>query len=135
MSAQKQPPMRKIAMVVIGELAWGGAVYCVSLSTGFGNLRLMKLGRQRNVLNRIFSSVHDLTIGVDFGSRIINVGDEKIKLEIWDTAGQASFRQHSFHHSFNTLFFLPIIVTFMMYSQLCSGPIDSYVIMFDVWWL
>jgi Ras-related protein Rab-7A len=36
--------------------------------------------------------VHDLTIGVDFGSRIIDVGDEKIKLQIWDTAGQEKFQ-------------------------------------------
>ena len=41
---------------------------------------------------RRFSSVHDLTIGVDFGSRIIDVGGEKVKLQIWDTAGQESFR-------------------------------------------
>ena len=37
----------------------------------------------------------DLTIGVDFGSRIVELGGEKkerIKLQIWDTAGQESFR-------------------------------------------
>lgn len=29
-----------------------------------------------------FSSVHDLTIGVDFGSRIIDLNGEKVKLQI-----------------------------------------------------
>lgn len=27
------------------------------------------------------------TIGVEFGSRIVNVGGKAIKLQIWDTAG------------------------------------------------
>ena len=34
-----------------------------------------------------------MTIGVEFGSRIIPVTDDKkIKLQVWDTAGQESFR-------------------------------------------
>jgi Ras-related protein Rab-14 len=28
------------------------------------------------------------TIGVEFGTRIIEVNGQKIKLQIWDTAGQ-----------------------------------------------
>lgn len=32
------------------------------------------------------------TIGVEFGSRIVNVGGKSIKLQIWDTAGQEAFR-------------------------------------------
>lgn len=32
------------------------------------------------------------TIGVEFGSRIVNVGGKQIKLQIWDTAGQERFR-------------------------------------------
>mmetsp|Transcript_7761 Transcript_7761/g.11311 ORF Transcript_7761/g.11311 Transcript_7761/m.11311 type:complete len:216 (+) Transcript_7761:140-787(+) len=40
-----------------------------------------------------FQPVHDLTIGVEFGARMITVEDSKqIKLQIWDTAGQESFR-------------------------------------------
>ncbi|KAI8982155.1 ras family-domain-containing protein [Mycotypha africana] len=35
---------------------------------------------------------HDLTIGVGFGTRFIQVKDTQIKLQIWDTAGQESFR-------------------------------------------
>ena len=39
-----------------------------------------------------FKSTHDLTIGVEFGSRTVQINDKSIKLQIWDTAGQESFR-------------------------------------------
>eukprot|EP01115_Flamella_aegyptia_P003183 TRINITY_DN1518_c0_g4_i1.p1 TRINITY_DN1518_c0_g4~~TRINITY_DN1518_c0_g4_i1.p1 ORF type:complete len:199 (-),score=29.15 TRINITY_DN1518_c0_g4_i1:78-674(-) len=39
-----------------------------------------------------FQPVHDLTIGVEFGSRTISIEDNQIKLQIWDTAGQEKFR-------------------------------------------
>lgn len=39
-----------------------------------------------------FQPVHDLTIGVEFGARMITVDEKNVKLQIWDTAGQESFR-------------------------------------------
>lgn len=39
-----------------------------------------------------FQPVHDLTIGVEFGARMITIDGRQIKLQIWDTAGQESFR-------------------------------------------
>ncbi|KAJ5066241.1 ras-related protein rab-2-a [Anaeramoeba ignava] len=39
-----------------------------------------------------FQPVHELTIGVEFGARTIKINSETIKLQIWDTAGQESFR-------------------------------------------
>lgn len=39
-----------------------------------------------------FRNDHDLTIGVEFGARMVSLGDKEIKLQIWDTAGQESFR-------------------------------------------
>ena len=39
-----------------------------------------------------FKTSHDLTIGVEFGARTIQVNDTNVKLQIWDTAGQESFR-------------------------------------------
>lgn len=39
-----------------------------------------------------FQPVHDLTIGVEFGARMIQIDGKAIKLQIWDTAGQESFR-------------------------------------------
>ena len=42
--------------------------------------------------DRRFQPVHDLTIGVEFGARMISIDGKQIKLQIWDTAGQESFR-------------------------------------------
>ena len=40
-----------------------------------------------------FTPVHDLTIGVEFGSKLFTMADgEVIKAQVWDTAGQESFR-------------------------------------------
>lgn len=39
-----------------------------------------------------FSAEHSSTIGVDFGTRAVDVGDARIKVHIWDTAGQENFR-------------------------------------------
>ncbi|GFS60683.1 ras-related protein Rab-4B, partial [Nephila pilipes] len=32
------------------------------------------------------------TIGVEFGSKVVNIGGKSVKLQIWDTAGQERFR-------------------------------------------
>lgn len=34
-----------------------------------------------------FQQVHDLTIGVEFGARMITIDGKQIKLQIWDTVG------------------------------------------------
>ncbi|KAL4440972.1 hypothetical protein ABPG74_009385 [Tetrahymena malaccensis] len=39
-----------------------------------------------------FREDYDATIGVEFGSKIIDVANLSIKIQIWDTAGQESFR-------------------------------------------
>ena len=39
-----------------------------------------------------FRPDHDLTIGVEFGSKQVDVDGQNIHLQIWDTAGQESFR-------------------------------------------
>ncbi|CAJ1991747.1 Rheb / Ras-related protein RAB2B [Leishmania donovani] len=39
-----------------------------------------------------FEPLHDLTIGVEFGARLISIQGKSVKLQIWDTAGQESFR-------------------------------------------
>ncbi len=33
-----------------------------------------------------------ITLGVEFGARLITIDNQQIKLQIWDTAGQESFR-------------------------------------------
>lgn len=44
-----------------------------------------------------FKSEHDLTIGVEFGSRVVSLGSTAVKIQVWDTvcatqAGMESFR-------------------------------------------
>lgn len=39
-----------------------------------------------------FNENHDVTIGVEFGTRNLKIDNQLIKLQIWDTAGQESFR-------------------------------------------
>ena len=39
-----------------------------------------------------FKSEYQLTIGVEFGAKNIDVNNKKIRLQIWDTAGQENYR-------------------------------------------
>jgi Ras-related protein Rab-2A len=39
-----------------------------------------------------FKSSHEITIGLEFGSKSIKIQKQFIKLQIWDTAGQENFR-------------------------------------------
>ena len=39
-----------------------------------------------------FKGSYITTIGVDFKIRTVEIGGEKVKLQIWDTAGQERFR-------------------------------------------
>jgi Ras-related protein Rab-4B len=46
----------------------------------------------RYFLEKKFKKSSSHTIGVEFGSKILNVGGKEVKLQIWDTAGQERFR-------------------------------------------
>ena len=39
-----------------------------------------------------FRHQHELTIGVEFGGKTIEVKNKNIKIQIWDTAGQEAFQ-------------------------------------------
>ena len=39
-----------------------------------------------------FRHQHELTIGVEFGGKTIEVKNENVKIQIWDTAGQEAFQ-------------------------------------------
>ena len=39
-----------------------------------------------------YKNCHTATIGVDFKIKTINVDDKKVRLQVWDTAGQCKFR-------------------------------------------
>ena len=67
--------------------------YLTKGDSGVGKSNLML----RFTDNR-YQSAHDVTIGVEFGARILSVQDDKtnatknLKCQIWDTAGQESFK-------------------------------------------
>ena len=48
------------------------------------------------LMNRVtrneFVLDHEVTVGVEFGSLMINLEQQIFKLQIWDTAGQESFK-------------------------------------------
>ncbi|CAL9170867.1 unnamed protein product [Musa hybrid cultivar] len=61
--------------------------YCFLYLLGVGKSCLLL-----QFTDKRFQPVHDLTIGVEFGARMITLDSKPIKLQIWDTAGQESFR-------------------------------------------
>lgn len=46
----------------------------------------------KRLVENEFKEDHDVTVGVEFGSYLVRVQDKILKLQIWDTAGQESFR-------------------------------------------
>lgn len=61
-----------------------------------GNSNTGKSSLLNVVSNRVFDNSYTMTIGVDFDTKIVNIRKDDrivgIKLQIWDTAGQESFR-------------------------------------------
>ena len=44
------------------------------------------------IIEEPFENQHKPTIGVEFGHKILNIKDNLIKIQIWDTAGQEGYR-------------------------------------------
>jgi Ras-related protein Rab-2A len=57
-----------------------------------GDSHVGKSSIMTQFVDKKFNYNHDMTIGVDFSSTIININKRKIKINIWDTAGQEAFR-------------------------------------------
>ena len=72
--AHRAPALASSADIIIGD-------------TGVGKSCLLL-----QFTDKRFQPVHDLTIGVEFGARMVKIQEKPIKLQIWDTAGQESFR-------------------------------------------
>ena len=44
-------------------------------------------------LENTFKPNHEATIGVEFGTKVIEIeGNQQLKLQVWDTAGQEAFK-------------------------------------------
>lgn len=61
---------------------------CVATVAGVGKSCLLL-----QFTDKRFQPVHDLTIGVEFGARMINIENKQIKLQIWDTVGSRRSRR------------------------------------------
>ncbi|KAJ0878657.1 putative small GTP-binding protein [Helianthus annuus] len=61
-------------------------------NAGFGYKGVGKSCLLLQFTDKRFQPVHDLTIGVEFGAWMITIDNKPIKLQIWDTVGQESFR-------------------------------------------
>jgi len=74
----KNQPYKHFKYIIVGDTAVGKSCLLLQFT------------------DKRFQPVHDLTIGVEFGSRTISIdtkeGSKQIKLQIWDTAGQEKFR-------------------------------------------
>jgi small GTP-binding protein len=46
----------------------------------------------RRLIENSFSEISQTTVGVEFDSKMLTIGDRKKKLQIWDTAGQERFK-------------------------------------------
>lgn len=57
-----------------------------------GNSSVGKSSLLLQYTDKRFTDLHTTTIGVEFGTRIINIKNRLVKLQIWDTAGQESYR-------------------------------------------
>lgn len=55
-------------------------IYLFLVSAGVGKSCLLL-----QFTDKRFQPVHDLTIGVEFGARMITIDNKPIKLQIWDT--------------------------------------------------
>ena len=56
-----------------------------------GDCAVGKTAFTQRIANKMYTNVYDTTIGVDYGTAIINVKDAIIKCQLWDTAGQETF--------------------------------------------
>lgn len=57
-----------------------------------GNSSVGKSNLLSMFTDKRFHSDHTMTIGVEFGTKIISSKNKKCKIQIWDTAGQEAFR-------------------------------------------
>ena len=77
------------------------------------------------LLNRImddnFKNDHQVTIGVEFGCFTLKIDEKVIKLQIWDTAGQESFR------SITRIFYRGAHCVFLVYDMTRADTFNNVV--------
>lgn len=69
-----------------------------------------------------FQPVHDLTIGVEFGARMITIDNHPIKLQIWDTVS-------SFTPSFSS-YFLSVLLWMRKLGNGIEALVEDFMLLF-----
>lgn len=57
-----------------------------------GDASVGKSCLMQSFLEQSIRSKHEPTVGVEFGAKVIEVNGERVKLQIWDTAGSENYR-------------------------------------------
>eukprot|EP01015_Nassula_variabilis_P027663 TRINITY_DN5701_c0_g1_i1.p1 TRINITY_DN5701_c0_g1~~TRINITY_DN5701_c0_g1_i1.p1 ORF type:complete len:248 (+),score=14.16 TRINITY_DN5701_c0_g1_i1:67-810(+) len=70
-------------------------------------------------IKKSFSKDYNLTIGVEFASTHVNIGGQRIKLQIWDAAGQETFK------SIVKSFYRKAGAVFLVYNVFNRESLDS----------
>lgn len=110
----------------------------------FGRLRLILVGDagvgKTNLITawteRVILKNKGPTIGIDFGTKQLNLGDLRLRIQIWDTAGQEMFRSliQSYYKDATIIFYVfnPLypktfesIKNFWYKESIEHGPLDS----------
>ncbi|CAF0851479.1 unnamed protein product [Adineta ricciae] len=62
------------------------------------------------------------TVGIDFRNKLVTLGDKKIKLQIFDTAGQERFRSvtHSYYRDANALLLLYDVTSYSSFENISA---------------
>jgi len=80
--------VRVLCVFVLSSPSSFAPVSSLSLTTSLARALLAGVGKSCLLLqftDKRFQHVHDLTIGVEFGSRMVSVANRQVKLQIWDT--------------------------------------------------
>jgi Ras-related protein Rab-2A len=73
----------------------------------------------KRLISNDFKEDYDVTVGVEFGAFMIKIQDKTLKLQIWDTAGQESFR------SITKIFYRGSHCVFLTYSILNKDSFEN----------
>jgi len=71
-----------------------------------------------------FSSIHELTIGVELDHKMMKINDKNIKLHIWDTAGLERFQ------AITQNYFSRCSIVFLIFDVCCRKSYDNA---FSLW--
>jgi small GTP-binding protein len=86
-----------------------------------GNGRVGKTSLVHGYVAGQFNRSYSMTIGADFASREVDMGDELIRLVIWDLAGQRRFQvvRHSFYRGAKAVILVYDITNQESWGDLC----------------